>query len=294
MLKSMTGFARCDGARGAVAWHWEIRTVNGRGLDVRLRLPPGYEGLEQPVREMCKEALVRGNCNVALTTRAQPGAVRIRLNEAALEQVTAAMARARQLTAAAAPSLDGLLAIRGVLDYSEGEADESAAAEINAAMLQDFAQALQQVVEARKAEGAHLEAAISGQLDEIERLVRSIEAAPGRSPEAVRTRLRELVSRLIDEAPGLDEQRLYQEAVLLATKTDVHEEIDRLYAHIAAARELLASHAAVGRQLEFLAQEFNREANTICSKAGDREISQAGLALKAAVDRLREQVQNIE
>ena len=294
MLKSMTGFARSDGSHESVAWHWEVRTINGRSLDIRLRLPPGFESLEQRARDLCKEAFVRGSCNAVLTVQRDLGAGQIRLNEQVLRQVAAAMARARELVDAAPPSLDGLLGIKGVLEVGEGEADETAAASVSEAIVQDLTRVLDQVREARAAEGARLQLAIAGHVDEIERLAAKARSSPGRTAEAIRERLREQVSRLLEEAPRLDEQRLYQEAVLLATKADIHEELDRLQAHVAAARDLLASSEAVGRQLEFLAQEFNRECNTICAKANDRDISQTGLAMKTVVDRLREQVQNIE
>ncbi len=294
MLKSMTGFARCDGAQGPIGWHWEVRSVNGRGLDVRLRLPVGYEGLEQRVRDACKAAFTRGNCQISLAVQRELGAAQIRLNEAALAQVAAAVARAQQLVEAAPPQLDGLLAIRGVLEAAEAEPDETQRAALSEAMLKTLETALTQVNEMRAAEGARLATAIAGHIDEVAQLVDKIASSPARTPEAIRTRLQEQIKRLLDEAPRLDEQRLYQEAVLLAAKADVHEELDRLRAHVAAARELLEAHEPVGRQFEFLAQEFNREANTICSKSNDVEISRAGLAMKAIIDKLREQVQNIE
>lgn len=294
MLKSMTGFARCDGAQGPIGWHWEVRSVNGRGLDIRLRLPVGYEGLEQRVRDACKAALTRGNCQVSLNVQRELGATQIRLNEAALAQVAAAVARARELVEAAPPQLDGLLAIRGVLEAAEAEPDEAQRAALSEAMLKTLDTALAQVGEMRAAEGARLAAAIAGHIDEVAQLVDKIASSPARVPEAIRARLQDQVKRLLEEAPRLDEQRLYQEAVLLAAKADVHEELDRLRAHVAAARELLEADEPVGRQFEFLAQEFNREANTICSKSNDVEISRAGLAMKAIIDKLREQVQNIE
>lgn len=294
MLKSMTGFARCDGARGPISWHWEVRAVNGRSLDVRLRLPAGFEALETRIRDACKAAFARGNVQVTLTVQRELGATHIRLNEEAFRQVAAAVARAHQLVEAAPPRLDGLLAIRGVLEAAEAEPDEAERAALSEAMMKDLEQALARMSDIRAAEGGRLGTAITGHIDEIERLVDIISTSPSRTPEAARIRLREQIRRLLDEAPRLDEQRLYQEAVLLAAKADVHEELDRLRAHIAAARDLMRSSEPVGRQFEFLAQEFNREANTICSKSNDIEISQAGLAMKGVVDKLREQVQNIE
>lgn len=294
MVKSMTGFARSDGSHGAVGWHWEARTVNSRGLDVRVRLPAGYEVMEQRVRDLCKTAFARGNCSLALNVSRDPSAGQFRLNEAALAQIAALMARAREIVDASPPSLDGILALKGVLETGEGAADQAAPAQVMEAMLGDLGQVLAQVVQVREAEGARLKVAIALLLDEIERLVGVVETAPGRKPDVINERIREQIQRLVGDAPRLDEQRLYQEAMLLAAKADIHEEIDRLRAHIAATRDILESGEPAGRQLEFLAQEFNRESNTICAKANDREISQTGLAMKAAVDRLREQVQNIE
>jgi uncharacterized protein (TIGR00255 family) len=293
-LKSMTGFSRCDGGSGNLNWHWEMRTVNGKGLDIRLRLPPGYERLEQRARDACNRALSRGNCTITLSLKQAAGGVRITLNEEAFKQVAEAANAARSMIEASPPSLDGLLAIRGVMEFSEDEPDEAEAEARAQAMMDDLEQVLADVVEARRAEGDRLTSVIAAQIDEIEQLTARIEAAPGRTPEAIRQRLSEQLARLLEEGSALDAQRLHQEAALLAAKADIQEEIERLKVHVEAARELLDSDEPVGRRLEFLSQEFNREANTICSKANDTEISQGGLALKAVIDRLREQVQNIE
>lgn len=293
-LKSMTGFARGEGRLGHHSWQWEARTVNGRGLDVRLRMPPGYEAIEQTVRDTCKKYLARGNCALALSVQRDSGETAAQLNEVLFRQVVQAAERARELVDAAAPTLDGLLSLRGVIETTELEEDESAEKERQEAILSDLKDLLLQVVAARMAEGEHLASAISSHVDEIEELVGTIERAPSCTPEAINNRLRERIEKLIGEAPQLDEQRLYQEAVLLAAKADVKEELDRLRAHCEAARELLRNDKPVGRRLEFLAQEFNREANTICSKSNDIDVTQAGLALKTAIDRMREQVQNIE
>lgn len=293
-IKSMTGFSRCDGGTGSLGWHWEMRTVNGRGLDLRLRLPPGHEALEQPVREACKQHLARGNCSITLTVKQEGGATRIALNEEAFRQAAEAARKAGAMSDAAPASLDGLLAIRGVIEFSDAAPDGTETGDLHAAMLADFETVLQEVVAARSAEGEHLQEVIAALIDEIEQLTTRIEKAPARWPEAIRARLKEQVDRLLEDSSQLDEQRLHQEAALLAARADVQEEIERLNAHTASAREMLKAAEPVGRRLEFLAQEFNREANTICSKSNDTEISQTGLALKAAIDRLREQVQNIE
>ncbi len=293
-LKSMTGFGRSDGRHGQYGWAWEIRTVNGRGLDIRLRLPPGHDRLEQPIREACKSRLARGNCNITLTMQRDTSEVVARLNENMFRQVADAAEKAREIANVAPPTLDGLLSMRGVVELVEDEESEAETQARLDAVLSSFEAAVDGVRQARCDEGSHLAAAIEALLTEVETLVETIERAPARTPEAIAKRLREQVARLLEEASSLDEQRLHQEAVLLAAKADVEEEIARLKAHIAAARDLLSADEPVGRRFEFLTQEFNREANTICSKSNDTEITQAGLALKAAIDRLREQAQNIE
>ena len=293
-LKSMTGFARRDGGAGGLTWHWEIRSVNGRGLDLRFRLPSGFERLEQHARDACKKLLARGSCSLNLSIRQETGAGRIRLNEEIFTQVAEAARRAAALAEAPPAKIDSLLAIRGVIELSEEELEESDIEQRNAAMLADLELALKGLVAARQEEGARLHEVIAKQIDEIEQLTGEIEQAPARKPEAIRARLQEQIARLLDDNAQFDEQRLHQEAALLATKADTQEEIERLKAHVASARSMLASDEPVGRRMEFLAQEFNREANTICSKSNDTAISQGGLALKAVIDRLREQVQNIE
>jgi uncharacterized protein (TIGR00255 family) len=293
-IKSMTGFARTEGATGNVSWHWELRSVNGRGLDLRLRLPTGAESLEPQVREAAARHLMRGSVTISLSAENRGGTQEIRLNEPALRQVVKATERIRQLTDAAPPRADGLIAIKGVIEVVERvESAEEAGARVRA-MLESLEQGLRGLVQARAAEGARLKAVLGANLDEIARLLATIEASPARQPAAIEARLKEQLGRLLDGANMLDPGRLHQEAVLLATRADVEEELKRLKAHIAAARELLEEPGAVGRKFDFLAQEFNREANTLCSKANDVDITRAGLALKTVIDQMREQVQNIE
>ena len=293
-LNSMTGFGRSDGRHGQYSWAWEIRTVNGRGLEIRLRLPSGYDSLEQRVRESCKSHLTRGNCTIALSLKRDTSEVAARLNEDMFRQVADAAEKAQQIANAGPPTLDGLLSLRGVIEMVEEEESEAETKARLDAVLESFEAAIEAVQRTRGEEGGHLASAIAALLSEIDDLVGLIEHAPARTPDAISKRLREQIAKLLEDSSGLDEQRLHQEAVLLAAKADVEEEIARLRAHIAAARDLLAATEPVGRRFEFLAQEFNREANTICSKSNDTEITQNGLALKAAIDRLREQVQNIE
>ena len=293
-LKSMTGFARTDGVHGDTSWFWEVRSVNGRSLDLRLRLPSGMERLEAGARGLCQERLARGNCTVNLGVKRETGQMEIRLNEAALAQAFAVAERARDLTDLKAARLDTLLAMRGVVETVEPEESEEAQAALTHALLAGLAAALEQLVSARAAEGERLQRVIEKQLAMIEEFVGRAAAAVARQPEMLAARLKEQIARLSETGASLEPERLHQEALLLAAKADIQEELDRLRAHVAAANELIASGEPAGRKLEFLAQEFNREANTICSKASDIEISRTGLELKSVIDQLREQVQNIE
>ena len=293
-LKSMTGFARADGVHGDTSWHWEARSVNGRNLDLRLRLPSGFEGLEIRARGLAQEKLARGNCTINLWVKRESGQMEIRLNEAALGQARAVAARAHDLTGLKPPRLDTLLGMRGVVETVEGEESEEAQAALHHALLASLASALDQLVAARASEGARLQTVIEKQLGVMTMLVERASGAAARQPEALASRLRDQIGRLAEAGVGLDPERLHQEALLLATKADIQEELDRLRAHVAAAAELIGSDQPVGRKLDFLSQEFNREANTICSKASDIEISRIGIELKTVIDQLREQVQNIE
>lgn len=290
----MTGFARSDGALGKATWHWEVRSVNNRGLDVRLRLPPGYDAIEPRVREGIAKRFTRGSVNVALSLVCEAQQSEVRLNEAALAQVLAIAVRIGKDLGGEPPRPEALLALKGVIEIVDGSEDEAVIAERQQAMIESLARALDGLVTARREEGDRLRAVLMAQIDEIERLVGIVEASPSRSPVAIAQRLAEQVARLLDTAQPLDPVRLHQEAILLATRADVEEEVKRLRGHIEAARSLLSEAGAVGRKLDFLSQEFNREANTLTSKAADQEISRAGLALKVVIDQMREQVQNIE
>ena len=294
-IRSMTGFARAEGSLDGASWHWEIRSVNGRGLDVRLRFPSGLEYVEPRVREAVGRHVTRGSVNITLVVDRSGQGAEIRLNEAALGQVMQAAERIRNLTDAAPPRVDGLIAIKGVLDIIEPQDDPEQQSARADAMLASLEIGLAALVDARTAEGRRLATVLAAHLAEIERLVELVRTSPARTPQAIEERLKEQVRRLLDAGAGsFDAGRLHQEAVLLATRADVAEELQRLDSHIGAARELLANDGAVGRKLDFLAQEFNREANTLCSKASDIDITRAGLALKQVIDQLREQVQNIE
>lgn len=293
-LKSMTGFARADGMHGETSWHWEARSVNGRNLDVRLRLPSGFEALEIKARALAQEKLARGNCIINLWVKREGGPLEIRLNEAALRQAQAVAQRAQEVTGLKQTRLDTLLGMRGVVEAVEGEDSEAAQAALSQALIASLAVALNALVRARTDEGERLQTVIAKQLADIGILVERTASAAARQPEAILARLAEQIARLTEQGSNLDPDRLHQEALLLAAKADIQEELDRLRAHVAAANELIGSDQPVGRKFEFLAQEFNREANTICSKAADIEISRTGLELKTVIDQLREQIQNIE
>lgn len=293
-LMSMTGFARSEGAGGALRWYWELKSVNARGLDVRLRLPQGFEGLEPALRERIAARIARGAVQASLQVQREPVAPQVRVNAAVLEAVVAAAEGLRERIGAKAPRLDGLLALKGVVELVEPEENEGERAAREAALLASFDDALAALAQARAQEGARLRPVIDGQLDAIARLTAAAAADPVRRPEAIRARLAAQVERLLQASDQLDADRLHQEAVLLATKADIQEELDRLDAHVAAGRELVAGGGAVGRRLDFLAQEFNREANTLCAKANGASLTGIGLELKAVVDQMREQVQNIE
>ena len=294
-LNSMTGFGRADGSLDGLAWAWEARSFNGRGLDVRLRLPPGYDALDARVREVVARRFSRGSVSIGLQVQRETGAtVEIRLNEATLDQVLRAAERVQHLAGCDRPSVEGLLAIRGVLEMVEPVADEAAMARRNDELIATLARAIDGLAEARSAEGQRLAATLDAQLVEITRLVAVVRDSPSRTAEAITARLGEQVRRLLDTGQSFDPDRLHQEAVLIATRADVEEELERLSMHVAAARELMAENGPVGRKLDFLTQEFNREANTVCSKANAADVTRAGLALKAVIDQMREQVQNIE
>lgn len=294
-ISSMTGFARADGAADGLTWVWEARSVNGRGLDVRLRLPPGYESLEIPAREAISRRFTRGNIVLSLSIERQQANGGIRLNEHVLAEVIKAADRVAALSGAARPDAAQFLMIKGVLETADQVPESANAREgRERALLQSLETALDELGEARRAEGARLADIVRDQIAQIERLAVDVRMSPSRSPEAILARLKESIARLLDVTAALDGDRLHQEAVLIATRADVEEELQRLAAHVAAAHDILGEKGAVGRKLDFLAQEFNREANTLCSKANAVDITRIGLQLKAVIDQFREQVQNIE
>jgi uncharacterized protein (TIGR00255 family) len=296
MRHSMTGFASLQGSGAGFDWTWELRGVNGKGLDLRLRLPDWIEGLEAEVRKRTGTAVSRGNVQISLKLQAGEDSPALSLDpvqlRAALQALAAVESDAMAMGVTLAPSRAGdLLAIRGVLVSDTGEVDQKA---LLTAVLASFDEALAAFDAMRAAEGEKLGQVLHRQTEEIEALVRQAsEAATVRAGAQV-ARLKTQLARVLDNTDGADEARIAQELALIAVKSDITEEIDRLHAHVAAARDLLATKGPIGRKLDFLMQEFNREANTLCSKSGDAALTQVGLALKTVIDQMREQVQNVE
>lgn len=295
-IASMTGFARADGATEAASWTVEVKSVNGKSLDVRCRFPSGLDAVEAFARAEAAKVLKRGNVNIGLSLARTARQSPLRLNRELLAQVIE-LAREIEGAGAERPRIDALLSVRGIIDTAEDESGEGAEEEraaLEAALTRSVAEVLGKLAQARLEEGAHLAAVLSGHLDTIASLTEAAARTASLQPEALRAKLRAQLAQLLDAVPSLPEERLAQEAALLVAKADVREELDRLRAHISQARGLLAEGGAVGRRLDFLCQEFNREANTLCSKSADVELTRIGLDLKATIEQFREQVQNIE
>ncbi|AWJ87296.1 YicC family protein (plasmid) [Azospirillum sp. TSH58] len=288
----MTGFARVDGHADGYSWTFEVKSVNGRNLDIRCRQPAGFDTLEAAARAEIPKRLARGSVNLNLTVTRSQSVSQLRINRELLAQVLE-LAREIEGAGAAPPRLDSLLSVRGIIEPVE-EDEGDARDRVEAALKADLGRLIGALVTARLSEGARLVTVLNGHLDEIERLITAAAACASTQPEALRERLRSQVAALLDAAPALPEERLAQEAAILIAKADVREEMDRLRAHIQAARDMLAEGGAIGRRFDFLCQEFNREANTLCSKSADVELTRIGLSLKASIEQLREQVQNIE
>ncbi|MGE0256105.1 MAG: YicC/YloC family endoribonuclease [Alphaproteobacteria bacterium] len=290
----MTGFARAGGHDERTAWAWELKSVNGRALEARVRVPAGYDRLEAVARAAIGKRLVRGNVQATLSVDRVAPVANLRINRALLDELLALHASLAGRVAAGPPALEGLLAVRGVVEAADEVEDEAALAARTTAMEATLAGALDALVAARAEEGARLAAVLGGLLDRIAVLVDEAAASAEAQPEALRARLAAQLAELIAADPPLPEDRLAGELAILVTRTDVREELDRLGAHLEQARALLAEGVAVGRRLDFLCQEFTREANTVCSKATGMALTRAGLDLKAAVEQFREQIQNIE
>lgn len=288
----MTGFARAEGETSGLSWAWEARSVNGRGLDIRCRLPSGLDRLDPAVRAEATKQLKRGNVSVTLSLSRAAGAPPFTVDRAVLDQILALQADLLGRIDRAPPRLENLLQIPGVFD--RGGLAEAVDEKAEKALLQGFSQALKRLIAARAEEGARLQAVLLAQIDEIERLSAEAASSAALRPEAVKERLRQQIQTLLDAVPVPSEERLTQELALLATKGDVREELDRLAAHIGQARDMLKEGGAIGRRLDFLSQEFNRESNTLCSKSQDVTLTRIGIALKSVIDQFREQIQNVE
>ncbi|WP_439628343.1 YicC/YloC family endoribonuclease [Shinella sp.] len=293
-LQSMTGFARVEGTSGRTRWAWELRSVNGKGLDLRLRMPPGFEAMEADVRRLAGEAFSRGNLQIGLAVSVSEPQIEAVVNQGALSAVLALRDQLAGIVDPAPLKLDTLLAVRGIVDFREAEESEAERTVRDGDIRTGFAEAIRCLADMRASEGTALAGVLLGQVARIEALTAVVEADPSRSVAAIAERLAGQVALLMQGTTALDRDRLHQEAALIATKADLREEIDRLKAHVAAARELLAQGGPVGRKLDFLAQEFNRESNTICSKSNAAAVTAAGIELKVVIDQFREQVQNLE
>jgi uncharacterized protein (TIGR00255 family) len=292
-IASMTGFARAEGSVENIAWAWELRSVNGRTLELRFRLPNGWDSLESGWRDLAGKALKRGNVAANLTLK-RASETRLELDPQALEQVLKiATDLHHRIPGSHPPSPEALLSLPGVLRQAQADQQEEkavAAAEVHAG----FVAALADLVTARQAEGDRLATVLNQQLAEIAALRKTATAQAAGQPEAQRARMLDNLQTLLRETPSISEERVAQEAAILASRSDVREELDRLSSHIAAAHDLMREAVNIGRKLDFLIQEFNREANTLCSKSASPALTATGLKLKAAIEQLREQVQNIE
>jgi uncharacterized protein (TIGR00255 family) len=294
-LQSMTGFARASSESEGTSIAWEVKSVNGKSAEVRLRFPPGFERLEQNVRQTIQKRFSRGNFQATLTVNRIGGSqTQPVINEAFLKDIAGLAKRLEEQFGLATASADGLLALRGVLELPETAETEEDRTKLDAVVIATLDQALSALEKARGDEGEALKSLLSGHIDTIEALTLRAEADPSREPAAIRARISEQVGLLMDASTNLDEARLHMEAAFLATKADIREEIDRLKTHVASARSLLGGQGPVGRKLDFLAQEFNRESNTLCSKSNAASVTAIGLELKVVVDQFREQVQNLE
>ena len=293
-LSSMTGFARSHGASGPYTFEWELKSVNAKGFDLRLRLPPGWDDLEAPAKKRAGELLSRGTVYANLSVKRANSVASVRINEDVLNAVVKIAGVLAGKIDAVAPSIDGLLSIKGVIELAEPESNEEEDKAAKAAAAMAFDQALNNLVEMRRREGSSLGQILGQRMDEIEQLAKKAEGAPGRKPEAIKARLAEQIAALLETSDRFDQDRLTQEALMIATKADIREELDRIASHIAQAREMLGKGGPVGRRLDFLAQEFNREVNTCCSKSNDLELTNTGLEMKNVVEQFREQVQNLE
>jgi len=290
----MTGFARISGSWENYQWTWEIKSVNGRALDLRCRLPQGMDVVEQMARKAMKQNIARGSVNITLQLSSDTDNATFKVNQEMLDTLVEVATETAMRNHLPQPSLDALMTIKDVIQYQEAEEDETRIKSRDLALEKSFAEAIMAFKASRDMEGAAMADVLCGLLDEIDRLVKQADVLAQELPALIKNRYMEKVTALLDDSAAIDSERITQEVVLLATKADIKEEIDRLFAHIEAARGHMKADGQIGRKLDFLTQEFNREANTLCSKASDIRLTDVGLSLKTTIDQFREQVQNIE
>jgi uncharacterized protein (TIGR00255 family) len=293
-LSSMTGFARGHGVCGSYAWSWELKSVNAKGLDLRLRVPPSWDAVELPVRNRGTAVLARGTVYGTLNVKLEGVAPVVKVNEPVLAAMLSTLKGLSSRLEAEPPRLDGILSLKGVIEVIDEDEREDERRAAEQAVIAGFHQTVEELAAMRRREGETLGQVLMQRLGEIRTLADRAEAVPGRQPEAIKRRIAEQIALLMDASDRFDRDRLHQEAILIASKADIREELDRLASHVAQAEQMIGQGGAVGRRLDFLAQELNREVNTLCSKSNDVELTTIGLELKAVVEQFREQVQNLE
>ncbi|MGL4635034.1 MAG: YicC/YloC family endoribonuclease [Beijerinckiaceae bacterium] len=293
-LSSMTGFARSAGHAGNVSWSWEMKSVNAKGFDLRLRLPGGLDGVETEARRMIGTVVARGTIHASLDFIRGTRSAEIKINETLAAELAQKLLSVAKTVGLQPPSFDAILGVRGVVEVTEQQDTDEQRAALAEAVTTSLEEVIVGLVAARQSEGAALAVILEEKLSAIETLVLAADAHPSRSADSVKSRIRRQINDLLGNSDALDEQRLHQEAMLLAVKGDVREELDRLKAHVEQARQLFARGGAIGRRLDFLAQELSREANTLCAKSSDSGLTAIGLDLKTLVEQFREQVQNVE
>ncbi len=293
-LNSMTGFAREDGQHEQTGWVWELRSVNGKGLDIRMRVPSGFEAIEVTSRVLISKTFKRGNIQINLQVTQSGATIVPSVNRKALDAVLDAAETLRERVGGELPSVGELLALKGVLEFEDPTLDDNSRKTQFEAVIQGLQKAVDALAAMRASEGEAVAKLLLDQVDKIENLLRAIEQNDARKPEAINKQLQLQIARLMETSDKFDSEKLHQEAVLLAAKADLQEELDRLSVHVVAARDLLNGEGPAGRKLDFLAQEFNRECNTICSKSNSVEVTSLGLDMKLVIDQFREQLQNLE